>query len=145
MTRRAPRQAEAERNDRALLEAAKKVIAEDGVHTSVATIADRAGVGIASLYRRYRTKDELFQRLCTLALEQWTAAAEEGLEHDDPWEGLVHCVVAATEFSGGALGALAGTITVTDTMAEKFTRSDELLRALVDRAAALATSNVQFD
>ncbi|MET9336681.1 hypothetical protein [Nonomuraea sp. NPDC003804] len=46
MTRKAPRHAEAERNDQALLEAAKK-LAVDGAHASVATIATCAGVGIA--------------------------------------------------------------------------------------------------
>ncbi|MCX5393903.1 TetR/AcrR family transcriptional regulator [Streptomyces sp. NBC_00094] len=134
MARRAPRYAEAERNDRALLEAAKKVLAVDGAHTSVAAIAARAGVGIASLYRRYRTKEELFQHLCALSLGQWIQAAEEGLAHEDAWEGLVHYVTSAIEFSGGALGPLAGTIPVTAEMAEKFTRSEELTRALVARA-----------
>ncbi|WP_431902293.1 TetR/AcrR family transcriptional regulator [Nonomuraea sp. bgisy101] len=134
MTRKAPRHAEAERNDQALLEAAKKVLAVDGAHASVAAIAAHAGVGIASLYRRYRSKDELFQHLCSLSLDQWIQAAENGLEHDDPWEGLAHYIGACVEFSGGSLGPLAGTIAVTDEMAAKFTRSDELMRELVDRA-----------
>ncbi|MFI6316822.1 TetR/AcrR family transcriptional regulator [Nonomuraea sp. NPDC050556] len=136
MARRAPRQAEAERNDQALLEAAKKVLAVDGAHASVAAIAAHAGVGIASLYRRYRSKDELFQRLCALSLDQWIQAAERGLRHEDPWEGLAHYVRACVEFSGGSLGPLAGTITVTDEMAARFTRSDELMGELVDRAHA---------
>ncbi|MDF5758655.1 TetR family transcriptional regulator [Spongiactinospora sp. TRM90649] len=134
MARKAARHAEAERNDQALLEAAKKVLAVDGAHASVAAIAARAGVGIASLYRRYRSKDELFQHLCALSLDQWIRAAEHGLEHDDPWEGLASYIGACVEFSGGSLGPLAGTIAVTDEMAAKFTRSDELLRRLVDRA-----------
>jgi AcrR family transcriptional regulator len=57
--RRAPRAAEAERNDRALLQAAREVLSTDGAHASVAAIAKRAGVGIGSLYRRYRSKEEL--------------------------------------------------------------------------------------
>ncbi|MFG6200144.1 TetR family transcriptional regulator [Nonomuraea sp. JJY05] len=51
--RRGPRRAEAERNDRALLQAARQVLAADGEHASVAAIAAAAGVGIGSLYRRY--------------------------------------------------------------------------------------------
>ncbi|WP_433234884.1 TetR/AcrR family transcriptional regulator [Streptosporangium sp. CA-135522] len=134
MARKAPRHAEAERNDHALLEAAKKVLAVDGTHASVATIAAHAGVGIASLYRRYRSKDELFQHLCALSLDQWIRAAERGLQHDDPWKGLAHYIGACVEFSGGSLGPLAGTIAVTDEMAAKFTRSDELMGELVARA-----------
>ncbi|MFF8957373.1 TetR/AcrR family transcriptional regulator [Streptomyces sp. NPDC014894] len=136
MVRRAPRHAEAERNDRALLDAAKQVLALDGAHASVAAIAAHAGVGIASLYRRYRTKDELFQHLCALSLDQWIEAAEHGLTYDDAWGGLVHYVTVCIEFSGGSLGPLAGTIAVTDEMEAKFSRSEELMRALVARAHA---------
>lgn len=118
------------------MEAAKKVLAVDGAHASVAAIAARAGVGIASLYRRYRSKDELFQHLCALSLDQWIQAAEDGLRHDDPWEGLAAYISACVEFSGGSLGPLAGTIAVTDEMAAKFTRSEALMRELVARAHA---------
>lgn len=135
-TRKSPRQAEAEANDRALLQAAREVLAVDGAHASVAAIAARAGVGIGSLYRRYRTKDELFQHLCEIALDGWLAAAEEGLAHDDPWDGLAYYVTSAIAFGPGSLAPIAGTIEVTTEMAEKNTRSDEAVRALVDRAHA---------
>ncbi|MEV0584329.1 TetR family transcriptional regulator [Nonomuraea sp. NPDC050310] len=136
MARKAPRHAEAARNDQALLEAARSVLAVDGAHASVAAIAARAGVGIASLYRRYRSKDELFQHLCELSLEQWVRAGEHGLAHEDPWAGLAYYVTAAVEFSGGSLGPLAGSIAVTDEMAARFARSDELLGELIERAHA---------
>ncbi|WP_049561553.1 TetR/AcrR family transcriptional regulator [Nonomuraea sp. SBT364] len=102
----------AERNDRALLEAARAVLAEDGAHASVAAIAARAGVGIGSLYRRYRTKEELFQRLLVLSLEHWNEAAEQGLADPDPWAGLAGFVGACVESR----------------------RGDDLLDALVRRA-----------
>ncbi|MFB9303982.1 TetR family transcriptional regulator, partial [Kibdelosporangium philippinense] len=73
------RHAEAERNDHALLKAAREVLAADGVHASVAAIAARAGVGIGSLYRRYRSKDELFQRLIEIALDQWSELSSQAL------------------------------------------------------------------
>ncbi|MFD9947280.1 TetR/AcrR family transcriptional regulator [Nonomuraea sp. NPDC059023] len=134
MARKAPRHAEAERNDQALLIAAKQVLKAEGSRASVAAIAARAGVGMATVYRRYRTKEEFFQRLCVLALEQWIEAAEEGLRMDDPWDGLVHYVSAALEFGGGSLGSLAGTVPVSEEMAEAFTRSERLWHALVARA-----------
>ncbi|REF38328.1 TetR/AcrR family transcriptional regulator [Thermasporomyces composti] len=134
--RRAPRQAEAERNDRALLRAAREVLAADGAHASVAAIAARAGVGIGTLYRRYRTKEELFQRLAELALDSWNEAAEKGLAEDDPWEGLTSFVIACVESGQGSLAPLAGTIDITEEMRAKNERSDELLAALVERAHA---------
>lgn len=132
--RRAPRQAEAERNDRALLQAAREVLAADGVHASVGAIAARAGVGIGTLYRRYRTKEELFQRLAELALDSWNEAAERGLAEEDPWEGLAGFITACIEFGQGSLAPIAGTIEITEEMRIKNERSDELLAALVDRA-----------
>ena len=135
-TRRAPRQAEAERNDRALLDAARAILAVDGARATVAAIAARAGVGIGSLYRSYRTKEELFQRLCVLALDQWTEAAERGLADDDPWNGLAYYIAACIEFGGGSLAPLAGTIAVSDEITAKVKKSDEATDALVARAHA---------
>jgi len=134
--RKAPRQAEAERNDRALLQAAREVLAIDGAHASVAAIAARANVGIGSLYRRYRTKEELFQRLCEIALDDYREAAETGLTHDDPWEGLAHYVTTSIALGPGSLAPIAGSITVTREMAAKNERADEAVTALVDRAHA---------
>lgn len=133
MNRKAARQAEAERNDEALLEAAKKVLAMEGRYASVATIAKRAGVGIASLYRRYSTKEELFQHLCELSLQEWVSAAEAGLAHNDPWQGLADYARAVIAFGGGSLGSIAGTIVVTEVMASRFTKLDALVGALIAR------------
>lgn len=127
---------EAENNDRALLRAAREVLATDGAHASVAAIAARAGVGIGSLYRRYRSKEELFQHLCAVALDQWLEFAEHGLAHDDPWEGLVHYVESSIDVGPGSLAPIAGTIEVTEEMAAKAIRSDEAVDALVSRAHA---------
>jgi AcrR family transcriptional regulator len=135
-TRRTHRQAEAEANDRALLEAAREVVAVDGEHASVAAIAARAGVGIGSLYRRYRTKEELFQRLVVIGLDRWLAAAEAGLAHPDPWHGFAHYVQAGIDIGQGSLGAIAGTIEITEEMAEKNRRCDTAVDALMARAQA---------
>jgi AcrR family transcriptional regulator len=134
--RKAARWAEVERNDRALLEAARTVVAEHGAHASVATIAARAGVGIGTLYRRYRTKEQLFQRLCVLAMDQYATAAEEGLELDDPWEGFAHFVSAAALAGTGALGPIAGSVEVTDEMSAVSARGDAAADEVIHRAQA---------
>lgn len=131
---RAARRSEVERNDRALLEAARQVFAEDGEHASVASIAARAGVGIGSLYRRYSTKEELFQHLCRLSLEEYLDAAEKGLSNPDPWNGLAEFVTAAVLMGTGSLGRLAGTIEVTEEMATTSERGDAVAGEVIDRA-----------
>jgi len=132
--RRAPRQAEAERNDRALLDAAKEVLAVDGAHASVAAIAKRAGVGIGSLYRRYRTKEDLFLHLMSVTLDQYIDAAETGLAIDDPWDGLAHYVRSVIAFGPGSMAPVAGTLTLTPDVIEKSERGDRAVAALVARA-----------
>src|SRR5882757_10663567 len=86
------RQAEARRNDRAVLDAAREVFAVHGPGASVAQVAAEAGVGIGSLYRRYPTKEALLQHLCQASMDQQVAAAEEALARGtDPtgsWEAL---------------------------------------------------------
>jgi AcrR family transcriptional regulator len=135
-TRSHHRKAEAETNDRALLDAARTVVAIDGAHASVSAIAAQAGVGIGSLYRRYRTKEALFQHLIETGLDRWLAAAEAGLAHDDPWDGLTHYVLAGIDIGQGALGEIAGTIEITETITEKNKRCDLAVDALVARAHA---------
>lgn len=74
--RKAARRSEVEYNDQSLLCAAREVVTEDGAHASVAAIAARAKVGVGTLYRRYPTKEKLFQHLCALALNEYLRAAE---------------------------------------------------------------------
>jgi AcrR family transcriptional regulator len=128
------RQAEAERNDRALLEAAREVLASRGPEAPVSAIAERAGIGMGSLYRRYRSKEELLQRLCLLAMDHAIEAAEAGLAADDTWEGFAGYVERCVTFGSGALAPLAGTIATTREMRERNRRSRDLLGALVERA-----------
>ncbi len=143
--RQAARRDEVERNDRALLRAARAVVDEDGAHASVAAIAARAGVGVGTLYRRYRTKDELFQHLCTLALTDYLRAAEEGLESDDLWDGLAHYITRAVLAGTGAFGAIAGTFEVTEEMNELSTRGDDAAEELVRRAHAARVLRADVD
>jgi AcrR family transcriptional regulator len=109
------RQAEARRNDLAVLDAARDVFTALGADAPISAVAERAGVGMGTLYRRYGSKTELLQRLCVLAMEQALDVADEALRADDPWTGLADYITACVELRSGALAALAGQI---DTTAE---------------------------
>src|SRR5690606_2503304 len=128
------RQAEAARNDLRLLRAAHEVFTTQGFDAPVSAIAQRAGVGMGSLYRRYRTKEELLQRLCVIAMERAIEAAAEGLAQDDPWEGFASYVRACVAFGSGALAPVAGTIEVTDEMWRTAREASEVTGRLVARA-----------
>src|SRR4051794_16726518 len=107
------RQAEAERNDRRVLDAAREIFAAYGAAAPVSAIAERAGVGMGSLYRRYGSKDDLLRQLCVEAMEQSIAAAEEALAATDAWVGLRDYVHTCVARGTGALAPLAGSIKTT--------------------------------
>jgi AcrR family transcriptional regulator len=128
------RQAEAERNDRRVLDAAREIFAAYGSSAPVSAIAERAGVGMGSLYRRYGSKTDLLRQLCVQAMEQSIEAAQTALATDDAWDGLTGyirtCVVQGT----GALAPLAGSFETTPEMWEISRYGRRLQQQLVDRA-----------
>jgi AcrR family transcriptional regulator len=128
------RQAEARRNDHAVLDAARDVFSARGADAPISVVAERAGVGMGTLYRRYGSKAELLQRMCVLAMEQGIEAAGEALQADDPWAGLCGYIRACVEMRSGALGSLAGQIEMTDEMLSTARRGMTLAGEVVARA-----------
>ncbi|MEV5897416.1 TetR/AcrR family transcriptional regulator [Nonomuraea fuscirosea] len=127
-------QALAARNDQALIEAARHVFTTQGFDAPVAAVAEHAGVGMGSLYRRYRTKDELLQRLCVDSMDRVAAAARDGLAHEDPWQGLASYIKECVAFGFGILAPLAGALDVTPEMRQANQRAQQLADELVARA-----------
>src|SRR6476469_3036194 len=79
------RQAEAARNDAAIVEAAREVLLRDP-EASMAAVAQAAGVGVGGLYRRYAGRDELLRRVCGDGLRRFVELAERALADDrDAW------------------------------------------------------------
>jgi AcrR family transcriptional regulator len=128
------RQAEARRNDLAVLDAARDVFSAQGAGAPVSAVAQRAGVGMGTLYRRYGSKTELLQHLCVLAMEQALEAADDALLASDPWTGLAGYVRACIEVRSGALASLAGQIETTAEMRRTAQRSVTRMTEIVARA-----------
>jgi AcrR family transcriptional regulator len=80
--------ADAARNRRLILEAAAAVFAERGLEASTAEIARRAGVGEATLFRRFPSKDDLVIAVVQSQMDEVAAVAAECLQEPDPWRGL---------------------------------------------------------
>jgi AcrR family transcriptional regulator len=137
------RQAEARRNDLVVLEAARDVFTAQGAAAPVSAVAERAGVGMGTLYRRYGSKTELLQRLCVLAMQQALAAADEALAAADPWTGLAGYIRACVGLRSGALAALAGQIETTAEMRE--TARLSMARAAEIVARAHETGSLRAD
>ena len=131
------RRAEAARNDRRILDAAREVFVADPSAPSAA-VAARAGVGIGALYRRYGSKEELLRRLCAEGQRQYIAEVEAALaDEGDPWvafTGFMRRIVNADTHS--LVLRLAGTFVPTDEMYRNGQRAEELNVQLFERTRA---------
>ena len=58
-----PQRADALRNRARVLEAAESVFAAEGISVPVDVIAEKAGVGVGTLYRHFPTKEKLFEAI----------------------------------------------------------------------------------
>ncbi|RDG33970.1 TetR/AcrR family transcriptional regulator, partial [Streptomyces corynorhini] len=84
--------ADAERNRARLVEAARSVFAENGIDSPLENIAERAGVGIATLYRRFPTREELVAATYEAKLAEIADATEAASRAPDAWTGFRDCV-----------------------------------------------------
>ena len=98
--------ADAARNRMRILAAASDVFAERGLDASTAEIARRAGVGEATLFRRFPTKDDLVVAILAEHMDGVIAAAEACLEEPDPWRSIERFFEAMVEMQVGDRGAL---------------------------------------
>jgi AcrR family transcriptional regulator len=80
-----------------ILEAARACFATQGVDVPVEEIAQRAGVGMGTLYRRFPTKHDLVEAVLAESLDAFVTAAEEGLAEPDPWTGFSGFVTRVLE------------------------------------------------
>src|SRR5256885_15101728 len=78
-------------NRERILEAARAVFATDGLNVPMREIARRAGVGPATLYRHFPTKQMLATEAFTDQASACRAIVDEGLADPDRWHGF--CLV----------------------------------------------------
>ncbi|SDD06914.1 TetR/AcrR family transcriptional regulator [Glycomyces harbinensis] len=79
---------DAEQNRERIVEAARAVYRREGLGGSMAHIARTAGVGIATLFRRFPDRSELVAAVFEDAMEANLAAAVEARGAADAWEGF---------------------------------------------------------
>jgi len=88
------------RTEQAILEATRELLAEGGVHAlTVEGVAARAGVAKTTIYRRYRSKDELALAVLLDMVEKVTAVRDLG----DTRAELIALVNGAVKILGSTL------------------------------------------
>ena len=80
--------ADAQRNREAVIGAAKKLFADQGLDAQMPDVAKAAKVGVGTVYRHFPTKDDLIAALAVERFERLAEKAREGIEAEDPWQGL---------------------------------------------------------
>ena len=80
--------ADARDNRERILDAARTVFAAEGLNAPMREIARRAGVGPATLYRRFPSKTDLAHAVYLDQSRTCQAIVHEGLADPDPWHGF---------------------------------------------------------
>jgi AcrR family transcriptional regulator len=124
------RRAEAARNDDAILAAAREVFVADP-DAPVSEVVERAGVGISSLYRRFRSKEDLLRKLCDDGLQLYIDIAHEA---GDDFTTFMARIVEADVHA--LTRSLVGRFTPTAELERAARLADELNQQIVARAQA---------
>lgn len=82
-----PQRADARRNHEKLVAAARAVFTEDGASAPLEDVAERAGVGIGTLYRHFPTRQALLEAVYVDEVEAIARAAAD-LSDLPPWDAL---------------------------------------------------------
>ncbi len=127
-----PLRRDAERNRQQILLAARAAFAERGLEVTLDEIAQRAGVGVGTIYRRYANKDELIDELYEDIVAEIATVAEAALAQADPWKGL-------TDFLEQSLARQASNLALKDLLPGGCQRGRERVARARERVAPLVS------
>lgn len=144
-----PMRADAQRSQDALLEAALAVFATSGVDAPVREIAEKAGVGIATLYRRFPQRSDLIVAVFRQQVDACADAAQGLATEHGPAEALAQWMQRYAEFLATKRG-LATTLHSGDPAfkmlpAYFYKRLQPALQTLLDAAAAAGEVRTDID
>ncbi|MFD5254468.1 TetR/AcrR family transcriptional regulator [Streptomyces bobili] len=143
-----PLRSDAERNRERIIAAARAVFASDGLGASMASVAREAGVGIATMFRRFPTKAELVDAVFVDRMDAYGNAVAVALDDPDPWHGFVGYIEAACAMQAADSG-FADVLTTTFPTAKALERrrneAYEGMVELIGRAKATGRLREDFD
>jgi AcrR family transcriptional regulator len=121
-----------------VLEAAEAAFAAEGLSVPVDVIAERAGVGVGTLYRHFPTKEKLFEAIVIGRMIELAAEARARLEFDDPeaaFFGFLQHLVLQASLKRDLINALSGAgVELEQVMAEVKGDMEDAVGALLARA-----------
>ena len=142
-----PLRIDAERNRGRILEAAEAAFATRGLDVPLEAVAEDAGVGIATLYRRFPRRDDLIVACFERRLAEYALAAEEALAAPDGWTGCcayVERICAMQAADRGVKDVLTRTFPNARALEAHRTRGYDLSVRLIQRAQADGSLRLDF-
>jgi AcrR family transcriptional regulator len=134
-----PLRKDAERNRQRILVAAAEVFGERGLHVTLDAVAERAGVGVGTVYRRFPDKEALIDALFEERIDEVRAIADAACAMPDAWDAIVFFFEKAIAMHGDdrALKELVfSTAHGQDRVARARARIAPVVTRLVERAQA---------
>ncbi|MBB5077651.1 TetR/AcrR family transcriptional regulator [Nonomuraea endophytica] len=140
--------ADARHNRERIIKAAGELIAARGLDVPMAAIARRAGVGVATLYRRFPTREALMVELFHDRLAVCLAGVDAALEDPDPWRGFrtyIENLCAMNAVDRGLAAAFLTEFRGAVDFERERARAEQGFAELVRRAKAAGQLRAEFD
>jgi AcrR family transcriptional regulator len=128
---------DAERNRLTILAAATEALTELGLDVSVDEIARRSGVGSATIYRRFPTRDDLLVAALEERVRDYADLVDSALDETDPWKAfsdLLYTICERQAADAGFRDLLTATKWPHATIGEQTQRAADGIARLVRRA-----------
>lgn len=139
--------ADAQRNRERIVAAARDLFASGGLGVSTNEIARSAGVGVATLFRRFPTRDDLLAAAFEDKMHAYADAVDRALAEPDPWHGFCGFIESACRLQADDRG-FADVLTLTFPTAKALqTERDEAARKLgqlIEQAKATGRLRAEF-
>ncbi|MFE9453959.1 TetR/AcrR family transcriptional regulator [Streptomyces sp. NPDC006739] len=139
--------ADAERNRDRILAAARRLYATEGLGASMASVAREAGVGKATLSRRFASREALINAVFADRMDAYTSAVAEALADPDPWHGFtgyIHAICAMQAADRGFADVLTMTFPAAKALEARRAEAYEASVQLITRAKATGKLREDF-
>ncbi len=139
---------DARRNRKLLLRAAGEVLREDGLDASLDEIARRAGVGNATLYRHFPSREKLCEAVFAEAGELLEEIWDRVMRIEDPWRAIVAYYEEACGFFAtdrGLADLMVQGMPSSPVLNQLREQADWRLRALLERAQRAGVVRADID
>lgn len=129
--------ADAAHNRARMLEVARQLFAERGIDVPMTAIARKAGVGVATLFRRFPDRRSLIAEVFATQITHCESVLDEAAADPDPWRGFCTFVDSLGRMQiedRGFTEAFLSTIAADSSVDEKRLHAESTFARLVERA-----------